>query len=164
MLQGNWNHHRFKMYVMTKYRLEVKLNKSHSSCFWLYLGIRAFASSAVSGHRFAKDASSNLCSFFCMSRLKTQGKQLKPCTYTQARTHSHAHTHTHTHTQTTTGTLLFLRMSYFKFTSILHCWQRVRQLAVHACLHGRLHVWSHFPRGLKPHTRAGRACKPCMTN
>ena len=42
--------------------------------------------------------------------------------------------------------------------------QRVRQLAVHPCLHGRLHVWSHFPRGLKPHTRAGRACKPCMTN
>jgi hypothetical protein len=32
--------------------------------------MRALASSGVSGHRFASDASSNLCNFFCMSKLK----------------------------------------------------------------------------------------------
>ena len=35
--------------------------------------------------------------------------------------------------------------------------QRVRQLAVQPCLHGHLHVWFHFKRGLKPHTRAAAA-------
>ena len=35
-----------------------------------YLGTKAFASSALSGQRFAKDANSNLCSFFCISNLR----------------------------------------------------------------------------------------------
>ena len=38
----------------------------------MYLGIKALASSGVSGHRFARDASSNLCNFFCMSKLKNR--------------------------------------------------------------------------------------------
>lgn len=36
---------------------------------WTHLGIRALASSAASGHRLAKLASSNLWSFFCRRRL-----------------------------------------------------------------------------------------------
>ena len=36
----------------------------------LYLGIRDFASSAFSGHRFASAACSNLCSCFLDKRLK----------------------------------------------------------------------------------------------
>lgn len=35
-----------------------------------YLGMRDLASSGVSGHKLAKEASSNLCSFFCISKLK----------------------------------------------------------------------------------------------
>jgi hypothetical protein len=36
----------------------------------IYLGMSDLASSALSGHRFANAASSNLCNFFCISKLK----------------------------------------------------------------------------------------------
>lgn len=41
------------------------------------LGIRALASSAASGHKFAKLANSNLWSFFCRRRLKEEGSGLQ---------------------------------------------------------------------------------------
>lgn len=35
-----------------------------------HLGIKAFASSGVSGHKLARETSSNLCSFFCIKSLQ----------------------------------------------------------------------------------------------
>lgn len=43
-----------------------------------HLGVRALASSAASGHRFAKLASSNLWSFFCRRRLRQTERPLGP--------------------------------------------------------------------------------------
>jgi hypothetical protein len=40
-----------------------------------YLGIKDFASSAFSGHRFASAACSNLCNCFLDKRLKEQSTQ-----------------------------------------------------------------------------------------
>ena len=48
-------------------------------------------------------------------------------------------------------------MSLFQWVVCVCVRQRVRQLAVQPCLHGHLHVWFHFKRGLKPHTRAAAA-------
>ena len=49
----------------SKYSLMAMQNKSH-------LGIKALASSAVSGHKLAKHASSNLWSFFLPSKLQQE--------------------------------------------------------------------------------------------
>lgn len=43
----------------------------------VYLGMRDLDSSAASGQRLAKAASSNLCSFFCISKLEWKRNCIK---------------------------------------------------------------------------------------
>ena len=48
---------------MKKIKFKIK------TCCHGYLGIKALASSALSGHKLAICANSNLCNFFCIRRL-----------------------------------------------------------------------------------------------
>lgn len=43
----------------------------------MYLGMRDLASSGLSGHKLARAASSNLCNFFCISKLEFKKKERK---------------------------------------------------------------------------------------
>ena len=60
--------------AMLKPRYPIKKAGINHLCRQMvgYLGMRALASSALSGQRLANAASSNLCNFFCVNKLKSQ--------------------------------------------------------------------------------------------